>query len=126
MTGGTATRLPAASVLLTGEAVAAAAEAIRAAQRYRALCGMPPSAAWARLAVVLDVADLGHPDSAPGPVRHDEGMDAATAAGLLGCSERTARRLAPSLGGRKQGGVWVLDSLAVREHIDGRNPQHGP
>lgn len=125
MSGGTATRLPAGSVLLTGEAVAAVAAALRVAQRERARNALPPLAAWARLAVVLDVAEVGHPDSLPGPARHDECMDAATAAGLLGCSERTARRLAPSLGGRKQGGVWVLDSLAVREHIEGKEAPHG-
>lgn len=127
MTSGTATRLQAGSVLLTGEAVTSAAEAVRVAQRARRNSGLPPSVAWARLEVVLSgLAEVGHPANPAGPVGEHDYMDAATAAGLLGCSERTARRKAPALGGRKSGGVWLLDALAVREHLDGKETPHGP
>lgn len=88
------------------------------ARRARRTNGLPPSPALDRLAAAL--ADLGHADSSNDPARHDEAMttqmlDTATAAQALGVSERTARRLAPALGGRKTGGVWFFDPVAVHE-----------
>lgn len=109
------------AVILTGDAVAAVAEAVRVAQHARKRDGLLPSMAWARLEVVLagPVAEVGQTDSPDSPVGEHGYMDAAAAAELLGCSERTARRLAPKLGGQKRAGVWLIDSIAVREHLDG-------
>lgn len=53
---------------------------------------------------------------------HAEALDAiheALTAALLGCSTRTATRLAPKLGGRLVGGRWLLDRQAVTEHTEG-------
>lgn len=41
------------------------------------------------------------------------------AADRLGVSLRQARRLAPRVGGRKIGGRWFVDEMALREHIEG-------
>ncbi|CAL8980360.1 hypothetical protein PROP_03139 [Propionicimonas sp. T2.31MG-18] len=117
----TATRLPADAVLLTGAAVTRTLEAVRFAQQYRRQIGLSPSVAWARLEIVLGegVAERGQTDSPNSPIQDAGFVDIATAAQMLECSERTARRLAPRLGGRKQAGVWLVDSTAIREHIAG-------
>jgi hypothetical protein len=44
----------------------------------------------------------------------------AEAARQLGLSERQTRRRAPQLGGRRVGGVWLLDQIAIDEHRRGQ------
>ena len=44
----------------------------------------------------------------------------AEAAEQLGLSERQTRRRAPQLGGRRIGGVWLLDQTAIDEHKEGQ------
>lgn len=120
MSGGIATRLPAGAVLLTGDAIIAAADAVRVAQRWRRGQGLGPSVAWDRLLGILDLmTDHGPADTEPEPVAQDDVVDIPTAAALLGCSPRQARRLASTLGGRKLSGVWYLDRIAVAEHVGG-------
>jgi len=117
-------------VLLVGRAIEDARQAVRAAQRFRHLNGLPESAAFARLADTLTAAAAGHTDHPSGPEPHPEAVTSTTApaadwltvdqaARLLGCSTRHARRLAPQLGGRRSGGVWHLDPQAVNEHLEG-------
>lgn len=93
------------------------------ARRAWRVDGRPPSPALERLAAEL--AALGHTDSPQTPEQHDEDMQttltAAQAAQVLGTSERTVRRLAPALGGRKHAGAWLLDAAAVADHIEGSN-----
>ena len=101
-------RLPAGALLLTGTALEACRYAVAVAQRARARNGLPPSTQLAQLGEALAAA--GQTDSPAEP------------AGLLGCSERKARRLAPQLGGRLTGGRWLLDRVAVTEHLEGVNP----
>lgn len=55
------------------------------------------------------------------PVPVDEPtVPIAEAAAQLGISDRQARRLAPQLGGRMIAGRWLVDELALRQHIEGR------
>lgn len=112
-------RLPVGAVLLTGDAVAAALYAVDMAQRLRACNGYPPSRALARLR--LELAAPGHPDTPAEPVGDPETVTTREAAALLNVSERTARRLAPRLGGRNVGGRLLFDRRAVLDHIEGRD-----
>ena len=111
-------------VLLTGSAIDAVRYAVDVAQRARGRNGLPPSVMLAALREAL--AAPGQTDTAGGPAGHPEGVgleetvSTQEAGNLLGCSPRTARRLAPQLGGRCVGGVWLLDRLAVAEHVEGR------
>lgn len=110
-------RVPAGAVLLDGPALDVARYAVTVAQRARARNGLPPSRALAGLADVLSPAGQADtPDEAPGEA---DDMTTAEAAELLGVSRRTARRLAPALGGRLVGGRWLLDRQAVTEHLEG-------
>lgn len=110
-------------VLLTGSAIDAVLYAVDLAQRARGHNGLPPSRMLAALAEAL--AAPGQTDTATEPVRHPEGVgvretvSTQEAANLLGRSPRTVRRLAPQLGGRRVGGVWLLDRQAVTEEAEG-------
>lgn len=112
-----AVRLPAGAVLLTGTALDVARYACDVAQRARARNGLPPSRDLARLADAL--AAPGQTDSADEPAGQGDYVTTDQAADLLHCSPRTARRLAPALGGRLVGGRWLLDRQAVAEHKEG-------
>lgn len=110
-------RVPAGAVLLTGSDVDALRYAVEVAQRARARNGLPPSKALAQLARTVTAA--GQPDSTEAPEVQPETVTSDQAAAMLGVSERTARRLAPQLGGRLIGGRWLLDRQAVTEHKEG-------
>lgn len=112
--------IPAGSVLLTGQSVEACRYAVDVAQRSRARNGLPPSTALAQLAGALSAA--GQADMPEEPEGQPDNVTTTEAAALLGCSERQARRLAPALGGRLTGGRWLLDRVAVAEHIEGGTP----
>ena len=113
----TAYRLPAGAVLLDGPDLDALAYCIEVTQRARGRNGLPPSRRVNALARL--VAAPGHPDTADEPVGDADDMTTEEAAELLGVSRRTARRLAPALGGRLVGGRWLLDRQAVTEHLEG-------
>lgn len=116
----TAYRLPPGAVLLDGRHVDALRYCVDVARRARRRTGLPPVAAVDALAaLVAPVADAGQADSDPGPLVEPEGMTTTEAAALLGVSDRTARRMAPRLGGRRIGGHWLVDRLAVTEHLEG-------
>lgn len=105
-------------MLLVGSALDAARYAVDVAQRARSRNGLPPSGSLARLAAALAVP--GQTDSDEAPTREAEHMSIPEAAELLGCSTRTARRLAPGLGGQRIGGRWLLDRQTIEEHNEGR------
>ena len=118
----TAYRLPAGAVLIDGRHLDALRYAVDVAQRARRRNGLPPAAALEALAaLVAPVAATGQSDSPDGAVGEADDMTTHEAAALLGCSTRTATRLAPKLGGRRIGGRWLVDRLAVAEHMEGRN-----
>lgn len=114
--------LPAGALLLTAEDLGVVAYAVAAAQRSRRRNGLGPLRRLDALAAALDaarVAATGHADSEPDHTGDAETMTTTEAAQLLGVSDRTARRLAPGLGGRRIGGRWHLDAAAVAEHVAG-------
>lgn len=116
----TAYRLPAGALLLAGDDLDAIRDAVALAQWARRRDGLAPSARLAALAAL--VTDSGHADSPDDPAADDGPMSYLSsdeAAAALGVSPRTARRLAPELGGRKVGGTWLLDAAAVDEHHRG-------
>ena len=50
-------------------------------------------------------------------------LSSAQAAAALGCSERHARRIAPSLGGRRDGARWTFDAAEVAAYRMERDSQ---
>lgn len=114
-----ALRIDHGAVVLAGEHLAAAREAVRIARAARARNGLPEARPLAELAQLL----------APGPQRdaqeqahgHAEPMTTKQAAELLGVSPRQVRRLASRLGAQTIAGRLVLDAAAVRQHREGRN-----
>lgn len=93
--------------------------AVNVAQQYRKERRLPELSSLARVASELSVG--GHADTPEAPPGDPDFMTTSEAAELLGCSRRTAARLAPRLGGRRtSSGPWLLDRLAVIEHIEGR------
>jgi hypothetical protein len=117
-----------AAVVLTGESLRAALQAVLIAKRTRKLNGHPDSTADLELAQALIAAtsanghsDVREPEELKDyPQREPPTVPIAEAARQLGLSERQARRLAPKLGGRKIGGQWFLDQNACDEHRRGQ------
>lgn len=109
------------AVLLDGEALALARRCVEIAQAARRRNGLSPDRRLVALAAAL--AGPGQPDSDHDTPGDDGVMSSfvtiAQAADMLGVSERTVRRLAPGLGGRKAGAVWLVDEAAVIEHREG-------
>lgn len=64
------------------------------------------------------------PDS--GESDSEELVDAATAARIVGVTERQIRRLANDLDGRKCSGVWVFAKQTVVEYGEARSGRTGP
>ncbi len=113
-------------VVLSGDALRAALDCAVIAIRTRQRNGQPTRSYQAladQLAGAMsatgqsDGRQPGTCDAAPVQLSPD--MPLAEAARELGLSERQTRRLARRLGGQKIGGRWLLDSAAVREHIEG-------
>ncbi len=115
------TRLPPGAVLLSGAGLELVRYAVETTVRVRRVNGLPPSLGLQQLADALAVP--GQPDS-PDESPRDPGfeVDCHEASRMLGVSERTARRLAPKLGGRRVGGRWLLDRQAIRDHLEGTQP----
>lgn len=106
------------AVILTGSALDAVAYAVAVAQRARHRNGLPPSRMLDALAAAVTAP--GHADALEDGPGDADTVTSDQAAELLGVSARTARRLAPKLGGRLIGGRWLLDRQAVAEHIEGK------
>ncbi|MFF3180258.1 helix-turn-helix domain-containing protein [Rhodococcus pyridinivorans] len=115
------------SVLVSGPAVDVMRYAVRVAIDARKRNGYSASRDLALLAESL--SSIGHDDNNSGRTEESgsvgelcpDQISTDEAAQLIGCSKRTAQRLAPGLGGRQIGGRWFLDRLAVLEHIEGRD-----
>jgi excisionase family DNA binding protein len=60
-------------------------------------------------------------DTTPEPTTHDDYMNTAELAEMLGCSERHARRLADRLDARFDGRTKLVPRAAVLEHLEGLN-----
>ena len=115
------------AVVLTGDWLAVAAQAVKIAQRARHHNGAPPSESYRLLgdALTAAVSAAGLPDVRLTPALRQLPYDNPTVpiervAEQLGVGIRQARRQAPKLGGRKIDGKWFCDELAVREHVTGK------
>ncbi len=118
---GVAGPVPEGAVILYGRGLEVVAYAIRVTQQARVRNGLPRSAELDGLAAVL--AAPGQSDSSPTVEEQADLMTINEAATALQVSERTARRLAPRLGGRMVAGRWLLDRQAVAEHNGGDHAQ---
>jgi hypothetical protein len=115
-----------AAVVLTGEWVDAALQAVLIAARSRARNGLRNSATHLALAQAFTAAlsANGHTDvPEPEELQHypqaEPTVTIEAAAQQLDLSPRQIRRLAPKLGGKKIGGIWFLDQEAINEHKGG-------
>lgn len=114
-------------VVLHGEIINAALDAVLRAAHARHRNGQPPAPQHVLLAQALTsaMAAAGHDGDMPKPwmPQHDcdeiPMLPLAEAARRLGLSKRHTRRLAPSLGGRVIAGRWLLSETAVNEHLEG-------
>lgn len=88
-------------------------EAFAVIRRY--LQGRPPDAAAYQLAHKLETITTSANGTPKTPLRETEWVTTAEAAQVLGTSERWARELAPSIGGRKSGGRWLIPRDALPE-----------
>jgi len=114
-------------VILAGPAGRLALEAVLIACRVRRQNGLPDTqfrTLAQALAASTTMADIGHTDVCTDATEASstllQPMLIGEAAEALGLSERQTRRLAPKLGGHRAGRHWLLDRLAVEEHLQGR------
>ena len=113
-------------VVVHGTAARTLCQAVLIAERARRSNGLPASADYAELIAELHaVSDTGQTDvrDAPDlPLSSHDSITVADAARRLKLSERHVRRMACTFGGRKLGGRWILDELAVSEYQSGSPP----
>jgi len=116
-----------AGVLLSGQMVTVALRAVDITLRALARNERPREPSLEALHAVLSEcrSECPQADMVNRTAEHNSGgkgwLSCGEAAALLGCSDRTARRLAPGLGGEKIAGCWMIDREALEEHIAGRN-----
>lgn len=125
VTGGRAERLAPDVLLLTGDAIELAAAAVGMAIQGRTLAGKPPHRGLQTLLAACQ-PEWPQGDTLDRSAEHAEPvglglMTSTEAASFLGCSPRTARRLAARLDGQLVGGRWMLDRHAVQQHLEGQN-----
>jgi hypothetical protein len=116
------------AVILTGETLGVARQALLVAQLSRRRNGLPESAPYTDLLAAIGAAlsATGQTDtvlpaelSCSATELNPDDLSTEEAATMLNCTPRQARRLAPKLGGRKIGGRWLLDRHAIAEHLAG-------
>jgi len=116
-----------AGVLLTGQMVTVALRAVDLTLRALARNERPREPSLEALHTVLSecLSECPRPDTVNRTAEHTTSgngwLSSCEAAGLLECSARTVRRLAPRLGGERIAGRWMIDSAALEEHLAGRN-----
>ena len=116
-------------VLLRGAALAdvarALAVAIEVARRRDGLEAPPRVLQLAELlrreARVMAAPGHAATPTVPDPAECPTELDTAAAAVALGCSERTVRRRAAELGGRRVGRAWLYEPAAVAAAARERN-----
>ena len=114
-------------VVVHGTAARTLCQAVLIAERARRSNGLPASADYGELIAELHaVSATGQTDVRDAPdlplSNHDSSITVAAAAQRLKLSERHVRRMACTFGGRKLGGRWILDELAVSEYQSGSPP----
>lgn len=118
------------AVLIDGNTLPTLRYAVAVAVREKHRAGMAPGPLLDQLdqaaAHALESANR-HTDAPipPSGPPSDQWIDTAEVARRLGCTPRTAQRLAPRLDGRKIGGVWLVDPDTLNEYLDGKEHQNG-
>lgn len=113
-------------VVLSGPALRAARDCALIAVKHRKLSGVPYQtyeALACEFAAAVSAAghsDVRSPAVSKAVAVTQPTVPLAEAAERLGISDRQARRLAPQLGGRRVAGRWLVDELALREHLGGQ------
>ena len=119
------------AVLVDGDTLATLRYAVAVAVREKRRNGTAPGPLLDQLdhatAQALETARRHDdtPDPPQGPP-FDQWVDTAEAARRLGCTIRTAQRLAPRLDGRRIGGIWLIDPQALTEHQNAKETPNGP
>lgn len=118
------------AVLIDGDTLAALRYAVAVAIREKRRNGSAPGPLLDQLdhaAAAALVASKRHDDTPipPDEQPSDQWIDTDTAAARLGVSRRSAQRIAPQLGGRRVGRAWLIDPLALTEHLADREEPHG-
>ena len=115
------------AVVLTGEWLEAALQAVLIAKRGRTLNGLPNSATHLELAKAFTTAMSAARQcdvAAPEPLQHypqqQPTVTIRDAAQQLNLSHRQTQRLAPKLAGKLIAGRWLLDQDAINEHKKGQ------
>lgn len=109
------------AVLVDGDTLPTLRYAVAVAVREKRRAGMAPGPLLDQLdqAAAHALTSARRHDDAPVPPQgppSDQWIDTAEVARRLGCTPRTAQRLAPRLDGRKVAGVWLVDPQALTEH----------
>lgn len=109
------------AVLVDGESLATLRWAVAVAVREKRRNGTRPGPLLDQLdqAAAQALATAQRHDDTPPPTGgppSDQWIDTAEIARRLGCTIRTAQRLAPRLDGRRIGGIWLVDPQALTEH----------
>ena len=114
-------------ILLDGPAVQAVLDALFIAENYRRYSGnsVGTFSAIAQVLAAALVSGSGQSDmGTDAEMEHvrlrQESVSIQAAAAMLELSPRQVRRLAPKLGGRIVGGRWLLDRIAITEHLHGK------
>jgi hypothetical protein len=118
-----------AAVILTGEWLHSTRQALLIAARARKHNGLPVSSAdqvvfeaLTRAMAARGQTDVPEPADLRDYPQQQPTVTIEDAAKQLRLSERHTRRIAPKLGGKKIAGVgWLLDQVAINEHIAGGN-----
>jgi hypothetical protein len=115
------------AVILTGESVEAALQAVLIAARARTRNGLPNSAAHLELAKAFTTAmsaarqcDVAEPEPLQHYPQQQPTVTIRDAAQQLNLSYRQTQRLAPKLAGKLIAGRWLLDQDAIDEHKKGQ------
>lgn len=113
------------AVLVSDTAARVLLDALSIAARHRRMSGMstdPYLSLASALAdvVAVDGQTVRQTPPAVQPLALRPTVTVAEAAEQLGVSRRTVRRIAPRLGGQRVGRAWMLDPIAVAEHLEGR------
>ena len=114
-----------AAVIVSGNAARVLLDALAIAARHRRMSGMSTDPYLAIAQALADVvATDGQTVRQTPPVVQSLALrpmlTVAEAAEQLNLSRRTVRRLAGQLGGQRVGRSWLLDPIAVAQHLEGR------
>ena len=109
-------------LIISGESIGHLHTLLKIAVTYRNRQGIRTSSIEHHLMELTAPRQI---DTTPEPAEHNRGhltdLCPKQVANMLDCSPRTVLRKAQQLGGRKIGGRWVFDQLAVQAHLEGKH-----